>query len=325
MFTDHIFEVYDFNAVPLNTDLFLMDKKYMKEWRDCLVNNKGQGCENIGYIDNVAARAVHPESLELSWYPNVFTRFHELTISLPKSQLIACVGASRWSEKPHIFVESAWLETLYNRSYAMFGYIDAIGMREALRNNTITQERLTALRDGIDLIAQEYPEVAFISFADSIILKSIWSARYVSAGAPHEYSPEILIEVFQRCQALFKEALSLEAYGIFTQGSNEFYSGSLLHISKSSNHISLNSLGAPFAQLFEIDADAKKHHKETGREYANLYLDNHFFNSLNLHYTKKDKVPTSEYQSAIMKRPGVYRYINCDAMKKWIEEGKSRS
>lgn len=314
MFANDMFDVYNFDAIPLNTDLFLMDKKYMREWRDCLANDRGNGCEKIGFIDHIAARGINLETLELSWYPNVFTRFHEVPINLPKDQFVACVGSSRWDEKPHVFVESSWLESLHCRAYAMFGFIDAIGMKDALKNSTISQEKLRILRDGLDALACAYPDVAFVSFADSIILKSIWSAKYVSKGAPQSYSPERLIEVFRRCQELFREVLGLESYGIFAQGSNEFYFDNLLHISKSGNHISLNSLGIPFAQLLEIDADVRKKHTDSERKMANLYIDSCFFNSLKLHYTHKDKFPQSKYESKIMKRDGVYRYTNCKAI-----------
>lgn len=118
----------------------------------------------------MAARQVTPKHVELSWYTNVSTRFHEVTIELPREAFITCVGLWRYDEQPHIFVKSSWLEELYGRAYSVFGWIDAIGVKQALRARAISSTTLVRLRTEIDVLAARYPTASFISFADNLLL-----------------------------------------------------------------------------------------------------------------------------------------------------------
>ncbi|MFP3435956.1 hypothetical protein SB781_40025, partial [Paraburkholderia sp. SIMBA_061] len=62
-----------------------------------------------GFVSHAAARSVDHEWIELSWYPNTFDRFHEVSVFLPKSAFVACVDIWKYDEKPTIFVRSDWL------------------------------------------------------------------------------------------------------------------------------------------------------------------------------------------------------------------------
>jgi len=279
---DHVdFDRYSFEKIPLDRDLYLMDEKWMAEYEQALLKLfNGGPYETVGYIAYAAARSISSSGVELSWYANVSDRFHELRITLPRDQFVACVGSWQCDEKPRIFVKGAWLDNLYLRLHSVFVLIDAIGVKEALRNNSLTREALSRLRERIDAIASKHPDVSFISFADSLLLKSNWSVGQFDSTIKYTYAPEVFIWLIAEVQAAYREILGMRVYAVIAQGSNAFYDDPLLHISESRNHISLNSLGLPFAQLQSIESAARTAIKEKTHEPAELYMDETFFRSV---------------------------------------------
>ena len=106
-------------------------------------------------------------------------------------------------------------------------------------------------------MSEQYTDISFISFADNILLKSNWSIGHFDSGIEYNYKPEIFIQLAKIINSIYYETLGLNTYAIVAQGNNEYYNDSLLHISPSKNHISLNSLGVPFAQIMEIDSTVR--------------------------------------------------------------------
>jgi hypothetical protein len=280
MFEHPYFDVYRFDAIPLDRDCFLMDVAYIEDYEKSLLSVfSGGDYEPIGYISYAAVRRINDTSLEVSWYP-VLDRFHEVVITLPQTEFVTCVGSWRWDEKPHIFVKSTWLENLYLRRHSVFGLVDAIGVKEAIQKGTLTRERLLVLREEIDKLGKSYPQISFISFADSVLIKSNWSVGHVKSNVRYTYQPEIFITTVKELRSLFWRILGLSVYAVLTQGTNEYYEDSLLHISESKNHVCLNSLGLPFADLMAIDEAARLHIREKVHEPSDLYIDEHFYHSL---------------------------------------------
>jgi hypothetical protein len=79
------FRHYAFSEVPANRDLFLIDVKNMAEFeREWLELYAGREYDGKYLVSCVAIRARFDEVLELSLYPNVNTRFHEVRVTLPK-------------------------------------------------------------------------------------------------------------------------------------------------------------------------------------------------------------------------------------------------
>ncbi len=181
MFENELFDNYDFEEIPLDRDIYIIDEVYLEEYEHSMLElfNGGRDYEPVGFVCFVAARKISKNSVELSWYTNVFDRFHEIKIILPREHFIVCVGCWQWDEKPHVFVKSEWLDNLLTRSYSVFSLIDAIGVKKALENGELSREKLVELRSNIDSLAGKYPDVSFISFADSILLKSNWSVGYL--------------------------------------------------------------------------------------------------------------------------------------------------
>lgn len=276
-----MFDKYDFEDIPLDQDLFLVDVAFLEEYENSMLRLfEGAAYENIGYVSFVAARRINDSSIKLSWYPDIFDRFHEVSINLPRDQFVACVGCWKYDVKPRIFVKSEWLYNIHQRSYSVFALIDAIGVLNALESGKITREKLIELRSGIDSISEKYPDISFISFADSLLLKSNWSVGYFKNTVKYNYEPEIFIRLVSEINALYQATLGLSTYAIITQGGNEYYDDTLLHISHTKNHISLNSLGIPFAQLMEIEKTVREAIKTEVHPPAELYLDSQYYRSL---------------------------------------------
>jgi hypothetical protein len=256
---------------------------------------------------------VTERSIELSWFADVFERFHEVAIDLPRDQIVFCVGSWRWDEKPTIFVRSAWLKKIHVRFHSVFGLIDAIGARDALNTGAVGSIQLHILRSGLDALALRFPQVSFISWADSLILKSNWTAGYFQLGVKNTYDPELFLRLFTELRTLYRETLNLQIYGVFTQGVNEYYDDSLLHVSESRNHVCINSLGAPFADLRSIESAARRGFKEKHHQPSELYLDESYFNSLNFDFKfEKGLVRRYSYTTSFRRIAASYVCVSCD-------------
>ena len=92
------------------------------------------------------------------------------------------------------------------------------------------------------------------------------------------------IHLASEINEIYKATLGLSTYAVITQGVNEYYDDSLSYVSDLRNHISLNSLGIPFAQIFEIEATAKKAIKAETHPRAELYMDEQYYRSLKYKY-----------------------------------------
>ncbi len=225
-----MFDNYNFDQIPLNQDLFVVDEDYLRKYENSMLRFfEGAEYKNVGYVSYVAARAINTNSVELSWFANVFDRFHEVAITLPRDQFVACVGSWQCEEKLRIFVKSGWLNNIYLRSYSVFALIDAADVKKALEKGDITRPRLVELRNRIDGLAKENTDISFISFADSLLLKSNWSVGHFKSEVKYTYEPEIFIHMACEIDKIYQEVLSLKTYAVITQGSNEYYDDPLLH------------------------------------------------------------------------------------------------
>ncbi len=312
MFTHSKFENYNFEQIPLNQDLYIMDEAYINDYESSFINFfNGDDFKIVGEVGFVAAREIYANSVELSLYANSDDRFHEVSILLDKQDFVCCVGCYQCDEKPHIFVKSGWLKNIYKNYFSVFAIVDAINVKKALKNATLTREKLINLRNEIDKLAIEYPYVSFISFADNILLKSNWSIGYYDSNITYDYQPEIFIELASKINTLYVQTLNLSTYTIIAQGTNEYYSDELLHISNSKNHICLNSLGSPFAQIKDIETSARQAIKDKAHNPAEIYLDEQYYNSLKFKYefNKKD-LSSNSYTTKMISKPCKYFYTS---------------
>lgn len=311
---------HQFSAVPIH-DVFLMDQRWFEaqavEWAKMTA---GQPSKSIGYILNASPKKRTRQALELLWYPNIYTRFHRVSIILPKSDFICCLSFPHHDEKPFVFVSSKWIRNTLLRRYSIFALIDVIGVKNAIRKGLLTRGKLLKVRAGIDSLTKKYPEVSFVSFADSLLLKTIWETRYAYDSHQSQYKPEQVIQIIGEISDLYKAVLGLKVYSILTQGANEYYKDASLHISDSKRHISLNSLGIPFAQLQAIDLKVHKLIKKSESWSHNIYLDSDLFYSLKFpeNFSNEGNQAKHHYLSPLEKARGTFHCFNYERLAKNI-------
>ncbi|MGE0733695.1 MAG: hypothetical protein AB7G15_02865 [Alphaproteobacteria bacterium] len=312
MFDHPNIEKYSYKDVPVGRELFLMDEKWMRSYEASLINLvNGRRYKNVGYISYAVVNRISDFAIELSWYPNTHTRLHEVRITLPRSKFVTCVGCNAYDERIRIFVKDAWSDDLYSRSFSVFALIDAIGVKNALFAQSMTKQKLLRLRNRIDSLAKKYSQILFISVADNVLLKGDWTIGSYKNRIKYTYSPEAFIPVIANVNKAFNEVLGLNTYAVLTQGTNEYYDEPLHHISKAGNHISLNSLGLPFAQLLSIDNAARKAVKSGVHQPGELYMDESFFRSLQF-TLEFDKTSCSKhsYDTPLTGAEGIYYRAN---------------
>lgn len=325
MFEHEDFERYEFENVPLDRDLYLVDQKYMSDYESMmtrfLTDYKNNPYENVGYVSYAAARKALDNSIELSWYVNIPDRFHEVSIILPREQFVSCVSCQACDEKPRIFVKGEWLDSLHARSFSVFSMIDAIGVKKYLEEDKLSTEMLAELRDRIDQIASEYPSISFISFADSLLLKSNWSVGAFNNDISYTYEPEVFIYLAEKISKIYQDCIGLPTYSVITQGQNSYYNDSLLHISESNNHVSLNSLGVPFAQLMDIEHTARHNIRSKQHAPAEVYMDSLYYHSLNFkHSFDKNSQPKAEYSTKMVSTSCEYFFNSCGELIEQLEK-----
>ena len=283
MFDHPLIELLSFDEIPLNRDIFMMDERWMAAYeQDLLKMFDGTNYEPSGYVSFVAARAVTAGAIELSWYPNIFDRFHELRVTLPRDQFVECTDVWRYDEKPHIFVRSEWIKNLHDRFHSVFALIDVIGMKSKMENGNLSRPKLIKLRNELDHLASRHHEIAFISFADNLLLKSNWSVGRWDSDVSYTYNPENILRIIPEIQTIYRNVLGSGTYAVVSQGVNEYYDDDLIHVCD--NHISLNSLGVTFAQIMAIDRAVRRAIKKGIHGPSDIYMDHHFFNSLRFEY-----------------------------------------
>lgn len=307
-FSHNNFQVFSITDVPLDRDVFLMDERWMVPWEKAyLALFRGKKYRNVGYISYAAVRKATPEALEISWYPNIFDRFHEVSVVLPRSEFVACIDVYDYDEKPHIFVKGEWLSGLHLRPYSAFALIDAIGVKRALLAGRLPSEALLRLRARIDAIADATPGVAFISFADSLLLKANWFVGAFDSKIKYSYEPEQLIRLIPQIQQAYREILSMDIYAVLAQGVNEYADPALLHRSATGAHISLNSLGLPFAQLLSIDEAVREAIRAGRHGPYELYVDELFFHSIRFQFSfDRHAQLNAPYTPPMSSAPGQY-------------------
>ena len=323
MFEHPQIQTYAFDDIPLDRDISLMDERWMVEFEAALIKSiegSGETAYSVGQHAFASARAVNKESIELSWYPGNMVRFHEMRITLPAAEFVLCVASWQLDYKPIIFVRSKWLADLYMRSHSVFALVDAIGVKRALENRLLTRQKLIDLRNSIDEIATKNPEVAFVSFADSLLLKSNYSVGFYEKGIKNSYRPELILRLLPDIQAAYQKVLGLSIYAVVAQGINEYYQDDLLHISATENHISLNSLGLPFAQLLAIDHAAREAIKSQMHRPSDTYLDKALYHSLRFkHSFEKNKEASFSYRVPMISGAGSYFPISFQQLDTHLE------
>ena len=317
LFSHEKFDLHEYNDVPLDQDIYLVDASFMDAYHQMMLSffDGGQYDYQLCLVTPVAAKSVTEDSIELSWFINVVDRFHEVRVLLPRSAFYSCVGSWHTDEKPRIFVDSNWLNQLHARTYSIFAMVDAANVKEAMAKGVVNRERLVEIRRQIDELSAVYKDILFISFADSILLKSAWNPGNYPAGTKYRYNPEVFIEIGRKIDTIYRTVLGLKTYMVLAQGANEYYDDPLHHVSSSGNHISLNSLGSTFALLWDIEEAARSRTRDPGHGAFDLYMDSTYFRSLKFdHSFEKTQVAKFTYESKVASSQGEYFASDRDAV-----------
>lgn len=328
-FTHPCFRNFALKDIPLKRDLYLMDEVWLAEWEAEYIKlaesegdyeDEGGDPYGIGYISRASASAVSDASVELCWYANTHDRFHEVKTVIPHDAIVAVVEAWNYDKRPTIFVKSEWLRQLHLRSYSVFAMIDAANMTAEITAGRLSRAKLIELRDRIDEVAARHSDISFISFADSVLLKTNWFVGMVGTPVKYSYEPEKLLTIFNELQAVYRATLDLDIYCVLAQGSNEFYDDALTHTSPAGNHISLNSLGLPFAQIMLIENATRRAISQGEHGRYDVYMDEDFFYSLQFaDYEARETVRSAPYKQKMSSEPGRYFYTDCADLTKILK------
>lgn len=173
----------------------------------------------------------------------------------------------------YIVIKKKKYDSLWKRHSVSFAFIDLIGTREIFKQSSAELMKFfKKVQAIIDAFANIHPEIAVLSFADSLIAKSTW-CYYKKV----KYSPESFLKTILELQTLLKEEIGVGSYMILTQGQNFFESRKIVHINEKRNHLGMLSVGPAFASLFGIEIIVKG---LKDSEKKSMYIDEMFYNSL---------------------------------------------
>jgi hypothetical protein len=144
-----------------------------------------------------SVEAVDTDSYDLGILISMSTRFHRATVKLPRSHFVTCVHIWNYNKRPYLVVTQDWLEEILRTKFSLYGLVDAVGMRELLRvQGHVTRSQIIAMCEGIDALAKAHPDHAFLTFADTVVVKTNWS---MTGDSYYEgtYSPERFLGVLQ--------------------------------------------------------------------------------------------------------------------------------
>ncbi len=308
MFEHPDFVEYEFDELPKDRELSLVEDEFMGGVEAALLKSfSGDDYDPPGAFSRAAVRFIEANSAELSWFPNLATRFHKFPIRLPRTAFVRCISSDTYDIDYIVFVKKEWLREQFAREHATFVLVDAIGVKDALRSNALSQRQLLRLREEIDLLAAQHSGLSFVSVADSLVIKTEWSLAPYETSAANIYSPETLVRVVEQLQKIYGYVLGLSVYAVFTQGANEYYEERGLHTSDTGNHVCLNSLGVPFAELLAIDRAVSETIKSGKLLPHELYMEDTFLHSLRMKCGfKRKNLAKGQYQGHLMRGPGAF-------------------
>lgn len=287
---------YKYEEIPTNRDIFIISgfqlKEFEKQWQYYLSDENMELTHPNNFINYKVGyvQKAFDNSLEINIGLNTSIRFHGASRILPSSKVMACIEFTSIGDNPYLIVDGEWFEENEKAIFSSYAMVDAIGMKNLLEQiGTINQSQIKNFKDMINHIASEYKEYFFLTYADSVIIKSNW----IPKGKEYfqTYQPEILLKIINKIFDSFKSTFKLDAYAVITQGVNQVIGDSNFEISTQKNHIFFNSLGAHFAELFEIDRVVRQNIKKGIHTRKNLYLSKSFFLTLQFQkYEQKNKL-----------------------------------
>jgi hypothetical protein len=282
-------EVFDFDHIPVGRDIFLIGAEQLEQlhesWLEIQVQENAPALSETLNFRWCAVQEIVADTCRVNVCIDLSTRYHGALHLLPRAKFVACVRFWNYEKRPYLIVDQEWFDQIQSEMYSLYALVDAIGVKAALDlANGITSAGVVSLKTIIDGIAMEHPEAAFFTFADTVLIKTNWSAK--AGEYDSSYYPEQFLAIVEKVRAAFQTALRLPAYAVVTQGANFFQQPKTFEMSSNGNHIFIGSLGTPFANLQEIEAAVRRAIREGAHPPKELYLAEWFVLTLHFkHYT----------------------------------------
>lgn len=280
-------EFFEFEDIPTGEDVCVIGDSHLaaihREWSRYLAEPDGTAPDHPNmFLDYrvCAVESVKESCCEINICINQNSRYHPAVRTLPRSQFVTGIRFRQYGKRDYLVVAQEWFDDIEAGRLSLYALVDAVDMRMLLeRQGRITKEQLGTFRAGIDTLATAHPDHAFLAFADSVILKTNWSASYDDYDK--SYRPEHFLAIANSVAHVFKTAFGLNAYVIATQGFNHLVEDPLMQVSENQNHVFFGSLATPFAELFDIDAAVRRAIRHQSHEPADLYVSHALFLTLN--------------------------------------------
>ena len=324
LFEDCRFQKRSFDEMPLHRDVWVMDEKWAAEWQGAwtaVFQGEDVSPYEVGFITPISIDRIGDDAAEVEWFANTHDRFHAVPIFLPRRVFKYCVCAYEYEKRFTVFVDGQWLDKLHDRTHSTFAMVDACGFGKMLQADVVSANAIRKVRDGIDDLAAKTPKVAFTSFADSLLLKTNWKIGRWDNPTAVIYEPETFVSLLSEIDDLYRTELGVGTYATLAQGNNDLFGDELFHSSATGNHISLNSLGLPFAQIAAIEHQARSNIKSKIHKPNQLYIDRQLFWSMNFKDWKwKQAIPTYGYDQKLVAKDGEYIAISRDALTTKLDE-----
>lgn len=299
MFESEIFEIISPEIFSKGVEILLSDEHRMESYQAMYLYAHAGGDEYSDsncYTCFISSKDQNLFSLNIQL--NYYDRHHTIDTEISIEDIISCVRCSEYCENPTLFVKARWMEQFESRQHSIFAIVDACDMKNAIRAGKVCQTSLNNFRKRIDESSERNSQIGYISFADSVILKSDWRMSKYS-----KYNPELIISVVGEIRDAFVECFSVSAYSVLTQGMNEFQEPDIFWRSKSGNHVCMNSFGTPFAQLNEIESIAKESIRNNTHKKYDFYLSETIFRSLAFRVVHNHETTESfKYESKMSKK-----------------------
>ena len=295
-------DYYDYENTPLGRDVFVVSEKYyfdfVKNWRFYLDDEDPYTMHPNWMIKNMIRGSVikvEPSYVVVEVFLNTTFRFHSAVVTLPKADFLHCLENYNYQKQPILIVSEDWLRKVMSSHYSVFCMVDAIGIKKAiLTNGGVEPHLFRTFTRTIDSLARKYRNYTFLSFGDSVIIKGTFcpDRKYYLT-----YKPEELVKISNEVRKLFRDILNCGSYAIFSQGLLYDFENKGIRKASLGKHYSLGSLGAPFAEIFEIDEVARSNIKMEVHSPCDLYMTTHFFNTLDVIYDEKGNFNKFSYES----------------------------
>lgn len=233
------------------------------------------------FLDPLVIKNIDKLYIVVDMFPNTSERFHRFEKRIPRSVFESCLHVYSYDKRPYLFLKDDWIDRFWNSTYSTYVFIDLIGFKKYMEKHVeLDRSLFQSINLQLDYFVKDRPDVSIISVSDSVIIKKNWGIR----DEYKKFTPEDLIKDFLEVKTIFKRAMGLDSFAVFTQGFNEFSSDDVFRSSVSGRHVSMLTSGAPFIDLMDIEKAAVSNQKKKIHPPCDCYFHEDFLLSINFKF-----------------------------------------